>query len=174
MKELDSPDRGGYMLALTGQSMDDETLPPRRANWWVRGALLAMAAAMAFVFYLATQVRPYAEDGTPLRMASHRTLGLPACRFQEYTGMPCPSCGMTTSFALLVRGDIINSLRANWVGTGLAVFCMLFIPWSIASTLRGRFLWIRNVEGMLAFLVGVFTVLMLGRWAIVMLVRAID
>jgi hypothetical protein len=81
---------------------------------------------------------------------------------------------MTTSFALLVRGDVINSLRANWVGTGLAVFCLLFIPWSLVSVARGRFLWVRNVEGALAFLVGAFTVLMLGRWGIVLLLRAIE
>jgi hypothetical protein len=174
MKELDSREQGGYMLAPTEQSMDDEPRTARRANWWVRGGLVAMAAAMAFVFYLATRVQPYADDGTPLRMASHRSLGLPACRFQELTGLPCPSCGMTTSFALLVRGDVLNSLRANWVGTGLAVFCLLFIPWSIASTFRGRFLWVRNVEGVLAFLVGAFTVLMLGRWVVVLLLRAID
>jgi hypothetical protein len=162
------------MRSPTEQSMDDRSRPARRANWWVRGGLLAMAAAMAFVFYLATQVKPYAGDGTPMRMASHQTLGLPACRFQELTGMPCPSCGMTTSFALLVRGDWLNSLRANWVGTGLAVFCLLFIPWSVLCTVRGRFVWVRNVEAALAFLVGLFTVLMLGRWAVVLLLMAFD
>ena len=162
------------MRPPTEQSMDDRPRPARRANWWVRGGLLAMAAAMAFVFYLATRVKPYGSDGTPMRMASHQTLGLPACRFQDLTGMPCPSCGMTTSFALLVRGDVLNSMRANWVGTGLAVFCLVFIPWSVVSTLRGRFLWVRNVEATLAFLVGLFTVLMLGRWGVVLLLMAFD
>ena len=158
----------------TDQRMDDRALPARRANWWVRGGLIATAAAMAFVFYLATQTRPYADDGTPLRMASHRSLGLPPCRFQEMTDVPCPSCGMTTSFAHLVRGDVLNSMRANWVGTGLALFCLLFIPWSLLSVFRGKFVWVRNVEGALAFLVGVFTVLMLGRWGVVVLLRVFD
>ena len=158
----------------TDHSMDHRPRAGRPTNWWVRGFLVAMAAAMALVFYLATRVQPYADDGTPLRQASHKSLGLPACRFQEMTGLPCPSCGMTTSFALLVRGDVINSLRANWVGTGLAVFCLLFIPWSLLSVFRGRFLWVRNVEAVLAFLVGAFTVLMIGRWGIVLLLRAID
>lgn len=154
--------------------MDDRPRPARRANWPVRIGLLAMAAAMALVFYLATRVRPYHDDGTPMREASHQTLGLPACRFKELTRAPCPSCGMTTSFALLVRGDIINSLRANWVGTGLAAFCLLFIPWAVLSTLRGRFMWVRNIEMALGFLVGAFTVLMLGRWGVVMLLMAFD
>ena len=154
--------------------MDDRPRPARRAHWGVRIGLLAMAAAMAFVFYLATRVRPYQEDGTPMRSASHQTLGLPPCRFKELTGAPCPSCGMTTSFALLVRGDLLNSLRANWVGTGLAVFCLLFIPWAVLSTFRGRFVWVRNVEVALGFLVGAFTVLMLGRWGVVMVLMALD
>lgn len=154
--------------------MDERPRPGRHTHWGVRIALLAMAASMVFVFFLATRVRPYGPDGEPMRMASHQTLGLPACRFQELAGAPCPSCGMTTSFALLVRGDLVNSLRANWVGTGLAVFCLLFIPWAVLSTVRGRFLGVRNVEAVLGFLVGVFTVLMLGRWGVVMLLMAFD
>ena len=162
------------MRLPTGQLMDDRPWPARRANWWVRGGLVAMAAAMVFVFYLATQVHPYNSDGSPMRMASHQTLGLPACRFKELTGMPCPSCGMTTSFAFLVRGDLVNSVKANWVGTGLAGFCILFVPWSVVSTFRGKYLWIRNVEGVLGLLVGVFTVLMLARWGLVLLLMVFD
>jgi hypothetical protein len=133
-----------------------------------------MAAAMVFVFYLATQVHPFNADGSPMRTGSHQTLGLPNCRFKEMTGMPCPSCGMTTSFAFLVRGDLVNSVKANWVGTGLAVFCILFIPWSVVSTFRGKYLWIRNIEGVLGLLVGVFTVLMLARWGLVLLLTVFD
>jgi hypothetical protein len=81
---------------------------------------------------------------------------------------------MTTSFALLVRGDLLNSMRANWVGTGLAVFCLVFIPWSVLSTLRGRYVGVRSVEKTLAFLVGAFTVLMLGRWVVVILLMVCD
>jgi hypothetical protein len=129
---------------------------------------------MVFVFYLATQVHPFNVDGSPMRTGSHQTLGLPNCRFKEMTGMPCPSCGMTTSFAFLVRGDLVNSVKANWVGTGLAVFCILFIPWSVVSTFRGKYLWIRNIEGVLGLLVGVFTVLMLARWGLVLLLTVFD
>ena len=50
-------------------------------------------------------------------MATHTQLGMPPCNFVVMTGKPCPACGMTTSFALLVRGDVGASLRANWAGT---------------------------------------------------------
>jgi hypothetical protein len=81
---------------------------------------------------------------------------------------------MTTSFALLVRGDVWNSLRANWVGTGLAVFCVFLIPWCLWSSIRGRLLWVRNIEIPMAVFIGVFTVTMLARWGIVLLLRVFD
>lgn len=157
----------------TEQSMDDWPRV-RRTNWWVRGTLVLFAGGLATVFYIATRVNPYDANGNPLRMASHQTLGMPACRFKEMTGMPCPSCGMTTSFAHLVRGDVWNSLRANWVGTGLAVFCAFLIPWCLASAVRGRYLGVRRLEAVLAFLVGLFTVVMLGRWGVVLLLTVFD
>jgi hypothetical protein len=173
MKDLDPIPRGDYIVPPTEQSMDDRPRV-RRAHWGVRGGLLLVAAALATVFYVATRVNPYDASGHPLRMASHQSLGMPACRFQEMTGLPCPSCGMTTSFAHLVRGDVWNSLRANWVGTGLAVFCALLIPWCLASAVRGRTLGVRRLEAVLAFLVGLFTVLMLGRWGVVLLLTVFD
>jgi hypothetical protein len=86
------------------------------------------------------------------------------------TGVPCPSCGMTTSFALLVRGDVENSLRANAVGTLLAAFGLVLVPWSLASVARGRLLIIRSLERALTWTVVVFVALMLIRWAIVLAV----
>jgi hypothetical protein len=158
----------------TEQTTDPEDLVRPRAAWYVRGSLVATALLLATVFVIATQVRPYADDGTPLRQASHTSIGLPACNFQTWTGMPCPSCGMTTSFAHLVRGNVWYSLRANWVGTGLALFCAALIPWSLASAARGRYYWIRSLEAPLAILVGVFTVTMLVRWGAVLLLTVFD
>ncbi len=146
----------------------------RRTAWYVRGTLVLIAAVLVGVFAIATQVRPYAEDGTPLRVASHQTLGLPACNFRIWTGMPCPSCGMTTSFAHLVRGDVWNSARANWVGMGLAMYCAVLVPWCLASALRGRYLWVRSIEGPLALSIGLFTVAMLARWGVVLLLTLFD
>jgi hypothetical protein len=77
---------------------------------------------------------------------------------------------MTTAFALLIRGDVGNSLRANAAGTFLGVLTLAFIPWAVVSAWRGHLLFIRSVEGALTRLVVVFLVLMLVRWAIVLLV----
>jgi hypothetical protein len=134
---------------------------------WVRGALVGMALGLGLVFYTATRLDPY-ENGKPRMMETHTQLGLPPCNFKLITGLPCPSCGMTTSFALLVRGDFKNSLRANAVGTVLAVFCLLFIPWSLTSALRGRSLFLVSLEKAVTWIVIVFMALLLVRWGIVL------
>ncbi len=144
-------------------------LPPPgsvRVRWYVRAALLLIGLGLAAVFGVAAWLNPYTPDGTPRTMATHRQLGVPACNFVTLTGKPCPSCGMTTSFALLVRGDVGASLRANWVGTLLALFWAALLPWSLASGLAGRPLLIPRGRGELitTAVVGVFLVLALGRW----------
>src|SRR5262245_53861942 len=102
-------------------------------------------------------------------METHRQLGLPPCTFFAVTGMPCPSCGMTTSFALLMHGDPAASLRANAVGTLLALLCLAAIPWGLASAYLGRTLFIRSLERTVSLLVLTLLGLMLLRWAVVVL-----
>ena len=139
------------------------------ASWW-------SARYWRAIFGIAFWLNPYDADGKPRTMATHTQLGMPPCNFVLMTGKPCPSCGMTTSFALLVRGDVRASLRANWAGTLIAVLWAalhglgdrqwhsrkpLFIP-------RGR------GELILTACVGVVLVLMLGRWTGSVLIGGID
>jgi hypothetical protein len=139
-------------------------------TWWVRGTLLFIVGGLIGVFTLAVLLNPYNPDGTPRTMGTHTgpPLNLPDCTFKVVTGIPCPACGMTTSFSLLMHGDPINSLRANWVGTGLAVFCLLLIPWGIASIWLKRPLFIASLEKGLAISVVIFLIFMMLRWGIVL------
>jgi hypothetical protein len=75
---------------------------------------------------------------------------------------------MSTSFALLVRGDLENSLYANCVGTLLAAFLLLVLPWSVLCAVRGRLFFVRDVEWTVLRLLLAFVVFMLLRWAIVL------
>jgi len=135
---------------------------------WVRGTLLGVVVGLVLVFAVASWLNPYTADGQARTMETHRQIGLPPCTFKVMSGLPCPSCGMTTSFALLVRGDVVNSLRANAVGTMLAALCLALIPWGLASVVRGRPLFIASLENALLRIVMGFLCLMLLRWLIVL------
>jgi uncharacterized protein DUF2752 len=142
-----------------------EVIPLQRG--WVRGSLMGLALALIAVFAVAGWLNPYNADGSPRSLATHEQLGLPPCNFYRITGLPCPACGMTTSFALLMHGDLWNSMRANAVGTLLAGFCLLLIPWCLASAVCQRTLFIRSMERALTLVVLVFLSMMLLRWIIV-------
>jgi Protein of unknown function (DUF2752) len=153
----------------------------RRAELWrphteyigrfARILLGIMACGLIVVFGLAAWLRPYTDDGQPRSMATHTQLGMPPCTMVVLTGKPCPSCGMTTSFSLLMHGDVLNSLRANWVGTLLAIFWLGLIPWGLYGTIRGRLLWVRNAELFFTIATGVILVLMFSRWLWVITTR---
>lgn len=134
---------------------------------WAHGILLGLALGSVVIFGLAAWLRPYDAEGRPLRQETHRQLGLPPCTFYDVTRYPCPACGMTTSFALLMHGDLVASLRANWVGTILAVLGLLFIPWSLASIYWRRTLFIRSVERTVTVMIVAFMSMMMLRWCVV-------
>ena len=145
--------------------------PARRTRLYVRAMLLAVTAVLTTVFVIAFRLNPYDEDGQPRTMATHTQLGMPPCNFVIMTGKPCPACGMTTSFALLVRGDVSASLRANWVGTTIAVIWAVLLLWALASAVRGKPLFIPRGRGELitTIIAGTVLVLMLTRWGIVLI-----
>jgi hypothetical protein len=155
----------------------DEVRPVREAQAGlivpVRIVLVVFALMFAVVLGIAIKLDPY-RNGRTWTQATHTQLGLPPCSFYMVTGIPCPSCGMTTSFSLLMHGDVLNSLRANWVGTSLATFCVLFIPWSIGSALRSRVLIVQSVEITLTRLVAAFLWLLIIRWGVVIFLMWYD
>ncbi len=151
--------------------MEHDPWPRRRSSrlrGWVRACLVLIAVGLVAVFALAFWLNPY-KDGKVWLEETHRQLGMAPCTFKFLTGLPCPSCGMTSSFALLVRADLWHSVQANFVGTLLALFCLALIPWSLISACTGRLAWIRSFEFVLVRLVVGFLALLLLRWAIVLL-----
>jgi len=135
---------------------------------YVRGTLLGIALGLSGVFTIAVWLNPYNEDGQARTMETHRQMGLPPCTFKVMSGLPCPSCGMTTSFALLLHGDLGSSLKANAVGTMLAVLGLLIVPWSLACVISGRRLLVASMENALLRIIIGFLVLMMFRWFLVL------
>lgn len=126
-----------------------------------RALLLGVAMALAGVLGLARWLDPDRRG-----YGTHEQLGLPPCAFRAITGIPCPSCGMTTSFAYVVRGQIWTAILTNPGGCLLALGAAGLIPWCIASAVAGRTIGIRSPERAAVGIVLVVVALSAVSWTI--------
>ncbi len=96
---------------------------------------------------------------------THQALGLPPCSWPARFGVPCPSCGMTTSFALAAKGRLLGSFLAQPMGCLLAIatgMALVACAWTIVT---GRTLWPvyeRLWNARVAWLVGLAALLAWG------------
>ncbi len=95
---------------------------------------------------------------------THQQLGLPACTSVQLFGVRCPSCGMTTSWASLVRGDIPAALRANTGGTLLGIAVIVVCPWLLGSAGAGRWIGVRPSSQMAVLIAVVLVIVTLVDW----------
>jgi hypothetical protein len=94
--------------------------------------LIAAAVAISCFAVLVVAARiPPSRTG----VGTHSQWGFNECQFLQRTRLPCPTCGMTTSFAHFVRGNLLASLyvqpmgffgailttAACWVGAYMAI-----------------------------------------------------
>ncbi|HEX4793477.1 MAG TPA: DUF2752 domain-containing protein [Humisphaera sp.] len=99
------------------------------------GRLLALGIAMICLAVLLTAAH---LPPSPSGVATHRGLGLAECGLLARTGIPCFSCGMTTSFSWFVRGNLLASFYVQPMGCLLALLtcCTVWIGSYIAITGR--------------------------------------
>jgi hypothetical protein len=90
---------------------------PRRLGPLGRLTGLAVGLLCLAPLVTAALLRP-----DPSGMGTHMALGLGACSFPRMFGIPCPTCGMTTSWAWFARGDLPASLWVQPMGALLAFF----------------------------------------------------
>lgn len=109
--------------------------PIRPVRLSLYGRLIALAVALGCAGVIATAVhlRPSA-DGT----GTHQGLGFLACTMLQTTGIPCPSCGMTTSFAWFYRGNLAASFWVQPGGCALAWATGMLLIYALYEALTGR------------------------------------
>lgn len=97
-----------------------ETTPLPPASLKQRLIAAAVAIVCLTILTLAGFLKP-----DPQGLGTHTQLNINACGFYERSGYPCPTCGMTTAFALTVRARIYEALLAQPAGT-LAALATMF------------------------------------------------
>jgi hypothetical protein len=126
----------------------------------VRLVLIALATAMLAVLALAVYLRPNSQG-----YGTHQQLGLPPCTFRVLFGVRCPSCGMTTSWSYVVRGQLRKAVQANAGGALLCVGVMIAATYFLVSGLRGRWIVRPPNEWVLALIATAFVAVTLIDWA---------
>ncbi len=92
--------------------------------------LVLFSGPLAVLITAATLTPSSAGHGT------HTQLGLPPCGFLVYTGYPCPGCGLTTSFAHMIRLDLFGAFGANPFGILLFLCTALMVPLALYGMVR--------------------------------------
>ena len=81
-----------------------------------RAVAIVAALACLGVLIIAALLTP-----NPSGVGTHAALNYQPCDFLARTGVPCPSCGMTTSFAWFARGNLLASFYVQPMGMVLAL-----------------------------------------------------
>jgi hypothetical protein len=103
------------MDAMTVPSLDlSDVERSARQRRRVVAAILVLATGSLLL--VAAWLSP-AEGGH----GTHTQMGLPPCGWVVGMGIPCPSCGMTTSFAHAANGNLLGALKAQPAGAVLAL-----------------------------------------------------
>ena len=94
---------------------------------------LAISVCSLIVLILAAKLTP-----SPSGLGTHRALGLEDCQFLQRTGLPCPTCGMTTSFAWLMHGHPFQSFYTQPLGMILGVAAIILFWAALYISITGN------------------------------------
>ncbi len=97
--------------------------------------VLAVLGVLAISLWLKPDDRLY---------GTHQQLGFPPCASRVLLGIPCPSCGLTTSFTLMSHGQPVRAFKAHYLGPFLYTGMLVYLGFLITFLVRGqrlRFHW---------------------------------
>ncbi|MEK7833427.1 MAG: DUF2752 domain-containing protein [Acidobacteriota bacterium] len=131
-----------------------------------RFTYLALMALAGFTLTIARILNP-----SPNGFGTHEQLGLPPCLFFKLTGIPCPSCGLTTSFAHSSRLHFYQAFIAQPFGVVAFSLTLISIPLFV-FLIRRRVAWsavihARGVNRLLYLLIAVYLLSWLYKIAVV-------
>ncbi len=153
------------------QASTAQELPVARLGLGGRALAAGLAAGCLAVLVVAVLLTP-----NPSGIGTHEQLGLRPCDFKQRTGIACPTCGMTTSFACFVRGNWLASLYIQPMGAVLALGCGVMVWCGAYVAVTGRPLQRLLRKGKARYyLAGVLMLSVLAwGWKIMLQVRGID
>jgi len=104
-----------------------------RAELMTRIGAAAGLAGIIGAFVLALALKP-----DPQGIGTHQQLGMPPCAMYMVTRLPCPTCGLTTAFAHVVRLQIVDAIRVQPFCVVILVIMLLSAAWCAATIVSGN------------------------------------
>lgn len=132
----------------------------RPRPWRLRVWAAALLAGCGVLLGMAVALQP---DGRGL--GTHEQFGLAPCGMIAMTGLPCPTCGMTTAFAHTVRGQLVRAFIAQPTGLALALATIVAAIGSAWTLATGRLPPVRIPVLTPYRLLLLLLVLLVGGWA---------
>lgn len=109
-----------------------QPVPPRQLTSTERATMAIVGVTLSCLLVIAWVLTP-----SPTGLGTHQQLGLPGCSMLTFTGIRCPGCGMTTSWAHVMRGNIAQACSANLGGTVLCLLTIFVTPVFLYMSVRG-------------------------------------
>ena len=106
---------------------------PRKAGAWSSRVAWSALSLLGAVVLIAARLLPPSASG----LGTHLALGLPPCSFLVWSGLPCPTCGLTTAFSYAARFELAHSLRAHPLGLPLFTLVLLLVAYALRALVRG-------------------------------------
>lgn len=78
-------------------------------------------------------------DASAYGIGTHTQLGLEPCAFEMNTGLPCATCGMTTTFTHVAHGNLLQGFinqPAGFVLALIAAMTVVVCGWSLYTGMR--------------------------------------
>ena len=119
------------------------------------GLLAGCVAVLALAAWL---------EPNPQGVGTHTALGFTPCGFLYMTGKPCPTCGMTTSFAEVMHGHLLRGLRAQPAGALLCLGTILAAALGATVLITGRSVYVPWYRIEPKWILTVALTVFLGSW----------
>jgi len=152
-----------YFAAMTAPTIPvifSPRVEPVRVGPWGRVLSLGVCAFCLWLMITAIRLTP-----SPTGMGTHTQLGLDECQFALRTGLPCPSCGMTTSFAWFARANFPASVYVQPMGFLLALATVVTFWAGFYIVMTGRSVYRLVSLGPSRYYVPLFMTLSIAAWA---------
>ena len=168
--DADRPEGPMRMARPAGHSLGPPVVMARvDGPLWGRVYAAGVAAAAIGLLIVASRLTP-----SDRHMGTHRQLGLPPCGFVAMTGLPCPTCGMTTAFACVTHGSFLAALRAQVAGTCLAIFTAVAGVAAACCVVTGRYPTLNWYRVDAARLVYWLALMLVGAWGLSIALGLLD